>query len=63
MTIYICAGHWNDNKEKFTDMMVSDQEWNGKLDSEDQKIFFYTEGLPIFGDHGDFTITKAEIYE
>lgn len=63
MTLYICAGHWNDNKEKFTDMVVSDQEWDGLEDHKDEKIFFYTDNAPIFGNHGDFTITKAEIYE
>lgn len=56
---YLCNGYWKDNKENFYGMMVSDQEWDGLEDAKDEKIFFYTDGLPVMGDHGEFVITEV----
>jgi hypothetical protein len=55
---YLCNGYWKDNNENFYGMMVSDQEWDGLEDAKDEKIFFYTDGLPVMGDHGEFVITE-----
>jgi hypothetical protein len=55
---YLCNGYWKDNNESFCGMVVSDQEWDGLEDAKDEKIFFYTDGLPVMGDHGEFVITE-----
>ena len=58
---YECNGFWKDTKEPFFGMVVSDGEWDGIEDAKDERIFFYSDGLPIIGDHGDFVITKGEV--
>lgn len=60
--LHNCKGHWIDGVE-FENMIVSDQTWNGIEDSEDEEIFYYTEGESIIGDHGDFVIVSAEPIE
>jgi hypothetical protein len=58
MKTYICDGYWNDTKESFFGMIVADYEWNLIEDAQDEKIFYYTDGLPVIGNHGEFTISK-----
>lgn len=60
MKLYNCDGFWNDTKERFSNMIVSDSEWDGLEDAKDERIFYYTDGDPVMGDHGDFVIDKAE---
>lgn len=57
---YVCDGYWTDSNEPFSGMVVSDGEWDGLEDAKDEAIFFYTDGFPVIGDHGDFVITHAE---
>lgn len=52
-------GFWNDTKEPFYSMYVSAGSWDGLEDHDDEAIFFYCDGAPILGDHGDFTITEV----
>ena len=59
-TLFLCNGKWNGDGTKFEGMVVADGEWNGIADAADEKIFYYTDGLPVLGDHGDFTIEAAE---
>jgi hypothetical protein len=56
---YICNGYWKDTKENFIGMVVSDQEWDGLEDAKDERIFYYTDGFPVPGDHGEFVITQG----
>jgi hypothetical protein len=60
MALYSCDGYWNDTKKRFVGMVVSDETWDGLEDHKDEAIFFYTDGLPVLGDHGDFTITEID---
>lgn len=60
MTLFICDGRWHDNNETFQGMVVSDGDWDGIEDAKDEKIFFYTDGEPVIGDHGEFVIEHAE---
>ena len=60
MGTYLCNGYWNDSKERFENMIVSDETWDGLEDAKDEEIFFYTDGFPLLGDHGDFTITEID---
>ena len=69
MTLYVCSGYWKGeptdfakNDPRFEQMIVSDQEWDGLEDWKDEKIFHYTDGLPVIGDQGEFVITEAEVY-
>ena len=65
MAIYICDGYWKPNlefassKEPFFAVAVNDGTWNGVEDGDDEGIFFYTDGLAVVGDHGEFVITSA----
>lgn len=60
MTLFICDGRWHDNNETFQGMVVSDGDWDGVEDAKDEQIFFYTDGEPVIGDHGEFVIEHAE---
>lgn len=60
MTLFICDGRWHDNNETFQGMVVSDGYWDGIEDAKDEQIFFYTDGEPVMGDHGEFVIDHAE---
>lgn len=60
MTLFICDGRWHDNNETFQGMVVSDGDWDGIEDAKDEQIFFYTDGDPVMGDHGEFVIEHAE---
>lgn len=62
MTLFICDGRWHDNNETFQGMVVSDGDWDGIEDAKDEQIFFYTDGEPVMGDHGEFVIDHAEEY-
>jgi len=62
MTLFICDGRWHDNNETFQGMVVSDGDWDGIEDAKDEQIFFYTDGEPVIGDHGEFVIEHAEEY-
>ena len=57
---YVCNGYWKETKENFVGMVVSDQEWDGLEDAKDERIFYYTDGLPVTGDHGEFVIQEIE---
>jgi hypothetical protein len=61
MKLYVCDGHWVDNEQPFSGMVVSDGEWDGLEDAKDERIFYYTDGEPVVGDHGEFVITNAEV--
>jgi hypothetical protein len=56
---YVCNGYWKETKENFIGMVVSDQEWDGLEDAKDERIFYYTDGFPVMGDHGEFVITEG----
>jgi hypothetical protein len=58
--LYLCNGYWTDTKETFSGMVVSDGEWDGLEDAKDERIFFYTDGFPVLGEHQDFVITEVE---
>jgi hypothetical protein len=60
MTLFICDGRWHDNNETFQGVIVSDGDWDGIEDAKDEQIFFYTDGDPVMGDHGEFVIEHAE---
>ena len=60
MTLFICDGRWHDNNETFQGVIVSDGDWDGIEDAKDEQIFFYTDGEPVIGDHGEFVIEHAE---
>ena len=62
MKLFVCDGYWIDTKENFNGMVVSDSEWNGVEDAKDEQIFYYTDGEPVVGDHGEFVINHAEEY-
>ena len=59
--LWYCQGYWNDDQKPLT-VLVCDGEWDGIEDGADERISFYTEGKPVMGDHGDFTVTEAEEY-
>ena len=64
--MFNCDGYWKTDisagttETSFSNMIVSDDEWDGIEDAKDEKVFFYTDGYPVVGDHGEFVITKAE---
>jgi hypothetical protein len=58
--LYLCNGYWIDTKEPFHQMVVSDGSWDGLEDAKDERIFFYTDGLPVVGEHQDFVIETKE---
>ena len=60
MSLFICDGYWINTKENFKGVTVSSGEWDGAEDDNDEQIFYYTDGEPVVGDHGEFVITKAE---
>ena len=62
-TIYVCDGYWHDGNDPFCQMVISNGTWDGIEDAKDEAIFFYTEGKPIIGDHGDFVVTSAAVYD
>jgi hypothetical protein len=53
-------GYWNDTKESLNYMVITNDSWDGIEDAEDEGIFYYLDGVPEIGDHGDFTITEVE---
>jgi hypothetical protein len=59
--LWYCQGYWNDDQKPMT-VLVCDGEWDGIEDGADQRISFYTDGKPVMGDHGDFTVTHSEEY-
>ena len=66
--LWICDGYWkptvwNETKQYFTSMVVCDGEWDGIEDSEDERIFYYTDGDGVLNDHGDFVIECASEYK
>lgn len=71
MKYFSCTGYWTDDgtggespSSHFNNMIVCDGEWNGIEDASDERIFFYTDGLPVVGNHGEFVITTAyEIWQ
>ena len=60
MTLYICDGFWNDDGKFFHGVIISNGHWDGAEDDGDEQIFFYTDGEPVMGDHGEFVITDAK---
>jgi hypothetical protein len=59
--LWYCQGYWNDDHKPMT-FLVCDGEWDGIDDGADERISFYTDGEPVIGDHGEFTVTEAEEY-
>lgn len=52
-------GYWTGNNEPFEDVTVALGDWDGLHDAEDDCIFFYLNGAPIIGNHGDFVFTEV----
>ncbi len=52
-------GYWLDDNKPFTGMTVALGEWDGIEDVEDEGIFYYLDGTPVLGQHGDFVITET----
>jgi hypothetical protein len=50
-------GYWVGNSEPFEDVTVALGDWDGVEGADDESIFFYLNGAPIIGNHGDFVIT------
>jgi hypothetical protein len=63
MKLYVCDGYWHDDGKFFYGMVVSDGMWDGIEDAKDERIFYYTDGKPVVGDHGEFEITIAQEYD
>ena len=61
-TKYVCSGFWHDGT-RFDNMIVATDTWDGIEDAEDELISFYLDDEPILGDHWDFTIETAELWE
>lgn len=59
-TTYYVNGFWHDDGSRFEGMCVACESWDGIEDAEDESIFFYLDGAPILGDHGEFTIVEIE---
>lgn len=57
--LWYCQGYWNDSRKPMT-CLICDGEWDGIEDAADEHITFYTEGEPVVGNHGEFTVTEAE---
>lgn len=61
--LWVCNGYWKESTHNpFEGMVVCDAEWDENEDWEDDRIFFYTDGNAVIGDHGDFVLTSAEEY-
>ena len=60
MKLFVCDGYWIDTKENLNGVIVSSGEWDGVEDENDEQIFYYTDGEPVIGDHGEFVITLAK---
>ena len=56
----VADGYWSDNKEKFCGMVVALGSWDGVEDAEDEKVFYYLDGLAPVGEHQGFFITNVE---
>jgi hypothetical protein len=54
--IYLCDGYWIDSKEKFQGAKISNGSWDG---SEDDDIFYYTDGGDVIGNHCEFVVESA----
>jgi hypothetical protein len=59
--LYVCSGYWKDTGQRFENYIACDGEWDGIEDTRDLNIFFYTDGLPVMGDHGDFVIDRVDV--
>lgn len=58
MKIILADGYWKDDQHQFFNKRVSLGDWDGLEDEKDENIFFYLNGEPPIGDHGDFVITE-----
>ena len=64
--LYSCTGFWKDERApaahwaRIEGAIISDGAWDGIEGAEDERVFFYTEGAPVIGDHGEFIIIEAE---
>lgn len=58
--MHICSGYWKDNQQTIEGALISQSTWDGNENAADEQIFFYTDGAPVIGDHGDFVITATE---
>jgi hypothetical protein len=59
-------GYWNaipelgmPDTEPFQNMTVALGSWDGEEDADDERVFFYLDGKPPVGDHGEFVITEV----
>ena len=59
MALHDCEGYWKDNPQQTIYVTICDGDWDGVEDAADEGIFFYTNGDPVLGDHGEFVITSA----
>lgn len=59
-TKHYVNGFWHDDGTKFEGMCVANEVWDGIEDAEDEQVFYYLDGKPILGDHGDFTIMEIQ---
>jgi hypothetical protein len=60
MTIILADGYWMDDQHQFFGKRISLGDWDGIEDEKDENIFYYLEGAPILGKHGEFVITNYE---
>ena len=59
---FFVKGYWLDDKV-MREVLVSTSVWDGVIDGEDDSIFFYTYGEPLFAGKvigGDFVICSFE---
>lgn len=54
------SGFWTGTGERFDGMVLALGSWDGEEDAEDEGIFYYLDGAPALGDHGDFYIEEVE---
>lgn len=58
---FICNGYWKDDGARIEGALIMQGTWDGIEGAADDQIFFYTDGAPVLGDHGEFVITHAEL--
>jgi hypothetical protein len=57
MKTYSVNGFWHDDGARFDGYIVAAGVWDGVTNDDD--IFYYLEGAPVLGDHGEFTIVEV----
>jgi hypothetical protein len=59
MSLFRCDVYWKTTNQSFN-VVMSDGEWDGEEGAKDDLVFFYTEGSPVMGDHGEFVVLTAK---